>query len=467
MTTCITFLGAARNVTGARFLVAHNDRRVLVDCGMFQERDYRSRNWDPLPFAVRDLDAVVLTHAHVDHCGLLPKLVREGFKGPIWCTPATADIAQIVLADTGKIQEEDAVRKQKRHSREGRVGPYGDKALYTAADAANVTPLLNVVGYGSGVRVAPGVEVTFRDAGHILGSASVAMNLDRAGKPLSVLFSGDLGRPNAPILRDPEPVGAADYIVIESTYGDRMHRPMESIQDRLADVVNRTCPKGGCVVIPSFAVERTQELLYRLHELLDAKRIPRVPVFLDSPMASSVTEVFRRHPELFDDDVRDMLVRGVHPCDFPGLRLCRSAEESEAAGNARGAIIIAGSGMCTGGRIKRHIANHIGREASAILFVGYQASGTLGRQILDGAPEVRVSGEMYAVKAQVTKINGFSAHADQSELMGWLRTATRAPRRVIVTHGEPDTAVTFGAEVGRQLGWETAVPGYGETVALD
>jgi metallo-beta-lactamase family protein len=184
-------------------------------------------------------------------------------------------------------------------------------------------------------------------------------------------------------------------------------------------------------------------------------------------MASSVTEVFRRHPELFDDDVRDMLVRGVHPCDFPGLRLCRSAEESESAGNARGAIIIAGSGMCTGGRIKRHIANHIGREASAILFVGYQASGTLGRQILDGAPEVRVSGEMYAVKAQVTKINGFSAHADQSELMGWLRTATRAPRRVIVTHGEPDTAVTFGAEVGRQLGWETAVPGYGETVALD
>lgn len=466
MTTTITFLGAARNVTGARFLLEHQGRRILVDCGLFQERDYRSRNWDPVPLEVGRLDAVVLTHAHVDHCGLLPKLVRDGFAGRVWCTPATADIAQIVLADTGKIQEEDAARKQKRHAGEGRKGPFGDKALYTAADAAAVTQHLNAVGYGRVFEPAQGMKVRFRDAGHILGSSSVEVALN-GSSPARLVFSGDLGRPSAPILRDPEPVGDADYIVIESTYGDRIHKPIESIQDRLAAVVNRTCPKGGCVVIPSFAVERTQELLYRLHELLDQKRIPRVPVFLDSPMASSVTEVFRRHPELFDDEARALLVSGKHPCDFPGLRLCRTAQESEMATNARGAIIIAGSGMCTGGRIKRHIANHIGRETSTILFVGYQASGTLGRQILEGAGEIRVFGEMYSVRARVEKINGFSAHADQKELLAWLRTTTGTPRKIIVTHGEPETASAFAGEVERQLGWSAVAPAYGDRLDLD
>ncbi len=467
MTTSITFLGAAQNVTGARFLVEHGCRRVLVDCGLFQEREFQTRNWNPLPVPIEELDAVVLTHAHVDHCGLLPKLVKDGFSGPVWCTTATADIAQIVLADTGKIQEEDAIRKEKRHKKEGRKAPYPEQALFTAADAEKVTSLFHVTSYGSSVAVAPGIEVKFRDAGHILGSASVEMNLNGDGRSRRIVFSGDLGRPNAPILCDPEPVGETDYVVIESTYGDRIHRPIESIQDRLTDVVNSTCTKGGCVVVPSFAVERAQELLYRLHQLVSEKRIPRVPVFLDSPMAARVTEVFRRHPELFDDATRAFLVRGEHPCDFPGMRVCRTAQESETASRAKGAIIIAGSGMCTGGRIKHHIANHIGREASTILFVGYQASGTLGRQILEGEREVRIYGEMHTVKARIQKINGFSAHADQSELMGWLKTVKGGLRRVIVTHGEVEAARTFAELVGSRFGWGTAVPAYGERVEIE
>jgi metallo-beta-lactamase family protein len=467
MTAGITFLGAARNVTGARFLVEHNGRKVLVDCGLFQEREFRDRNWKPLPVPIEELDAVILTHAHVDHCGLLPKLAKDGFSGPVWCTPATADIAQIVLADTGKIQEEDAFRKETRHRDEGRKGPFPEGPLYTAADAERVTALLHVAGYHSSVVVAPGIEVKFRDAGHILGSASVEMNLDGKGKTRRIVFSGDLGRPGSPILCDPEPVGETDYVVIESTYGDRLHRPVESIQTRLAEVVNGTCPKGGCVVVPSFAVERAQELLYRLHQLVDEQRIPRVPVFLDSPMAARVTEVFRRHPELFDDETRSLLVRGEHPCDLPGMRVCRTAEESANAARAKGAIVIAGSGMCTGGRIKHHIANHIGRETSTILFIGYQAAGTLGRQILEGDREVRIYGELHTVKARIEKINGFSAHADQQELLGWLKTVKGSPRKVIVTHGEPESSKTFAALAGSQFAWRTAVPAYGERMEIE
>jgi metallo-beta-lactamase family protein len=336
------------------------------------------------------------------------------------------------------------------------------------ADAEACLPLLETVPYDARVPLGKGLAAVYRDAGHILGAAMIRLELQRNGEERSILFSGDVGRWGKPILRDPSLFDAADYVLVESTYGNRLHEAEASIPDSLAGIVNDTVRAGGKVVIPSFAIERTQELLYRLSELLHRNRIPRVTVFVDSPMAVKVTQVFQRHPELFDKETLAMLRRGEHPCDFPGLQMCTRVEESKAINHfPGGAVIIAGSGMCTGGRIKHHLVNNISKPESTVLFVGYQAFGTLGRVILEGAGQVRILGRERPVKARVTKMNGFSAHADRDELFRWLSGLKRAPRHVFITHGEPESAAAFAAAIGERKSWPVTVARYGQVAALD
>ena len=466
--TSIRFLGAAQNVTGSCYLVEHQGGRVVVDCGLYQERKYRERNWEPFAVDPGSIDAVLLTHAHLDHCGLLPKLVREGFGGPIYCTSATAEITRIVLLDSARIQEEDAEFKRRRHEREDRKGPHPEEPLYTEEDAERTLPLLRAVGYDSPTPVTNGISASFFEAGHILGSSMIRLELDGgSGARTSVVFSGDIGQWDKPIIEDPTLFAEADYLIMESTYGDRTHEDPGEIQDLLAQAVNTTHRAGGNLLIPSFALERTQEVLYHLNRLLQAGRIPHLMVFVDSPMAISVTEVFKDHPELFDDAMQELMEKGHSPFSFSGLKMTRSVDQSKAINHIRGtSIIIAGSGMCTGGRIKHHLVHNIYRKESTILFVGYQAEGTLGRQILSGARQVRILGQTWRRRANIRMISGFSAHADQPALLRWLSGLKRPPRRLFLTHGEIDAIRVLADKIEREKSWEPYIPEYGERVDL-
>ena len=402
------FYGAARNVTGSRYYLEANGNKFLIDCGLYQERFLKDRNWDPFPIPPDTLDAVLLTHAHIDHCGLLPKLVREGFRGRIYCTDATADIAKIMLTDSARLQEEDAQFKKKRHEKEGRKGAHPEVPLYTVKDAEACYPLFYPVPYGKTLRLADGIEAVFHDAGHVLGSSNLMLKVDRNGESRKILFSGDVGRRNRPILRDPTLFKEADYIIVESTYGDRLHEDGDKIADELAEVINSTIEAGGNIVVPSFALERAQEILYYMSELLAAHRIPHIMVLFDSPMALSITEIFEEHLDLFDKEAKAIIRSGKSPFSFPGLTRVSTTDESKAINRISGSImIIAGSGMCNGGRIKHHLVSNISRPESTILFVGYQAVGTLGRQIVDGTTIVRILGKKYKVKARIVQINGF------------------------------------------------------------
>jgi metallo-beta-lactamase family protein len=464
----LSFLGAARNVTGSQYLIETNNVKFLVDCGLYQERELLGRNWSPFLFTPERLGAVLLTHAHLDHCGLLPKLVREGFNRDIYCTSATSEITRIMLLDAGKIQEEDADFKRRRHQRENRKGHYPEVPLYTKDDAEAVSPLFSSVKYGQAVPMGDGVEATFYDAGHVLGSSMVRLEIEQNGEARTILFSGDIGRRNKPILHDPTLFDEADYVIVESTYGDRLLESPQDAADQLAETINTTVEKGGNVVIPSFALERSQELLYYLNQFRLEGRIPHLMVFVDSPMAVSVTGVFEHHAELFDQEMKELLRRGRSPFDFPGLNLAGTVDESKAINHIGGSvIIIAGSGMCTGGRIKHHLVNNISREESTILFVGYQAAGTLGRQIVNGAQRVRILGQYYPVRARIAQLNGFSAHADRDGLLRWLSSLRRPPRCVFVTHGEPSASQHLAGLIRSHHGWETTVPSYQEQVSLD
>jgi metallo-beta-lactamase family protein len=465
----LTFLGAAQNVTGSCYLLERQDTRVLIDCGMYQERKYQERNWQPFPFDPQSLDAVFLTHAHLDHCGLLPKLVREGYKGKIYCTQATAEIAQIILLDAAHLQEEDAAFKAERHKREGRRGPYPEIPLYTVEDAEAVQPHFSAVEYLSCVGINSNVEGCYYEAGHVLGAAVININIKQDGKNHRVIFSGDIGEPDRPIINDPTLFDEAEYIVMESTYGDRTHEEHKSIdiQKQLRDCINRTVSAGGNIIIPSFALERSQELLYHLNELFLRKEIPPVTVFLDSPMAIRITEVFKRHAELFDKEMMQRLRQGNSFFSFENLKMVQSEEESRAIKDVKeSSIIVAGSGMVTGGRVKHHIVNNIRRAESTILFVGYQAEGTPGRILLDGAQEIRLLGQIYPVKAHIEKIDGFSAHADRDGLLTWLSDIRVPPSCVFVTHGEEKAATSFAKLLSERMGWTVKVPQYKETVEL-
>jgi len=464
----ITFLGAARNVTGSRFLVEADGSRVLVDCGLYQERDFADRNWDPFPFPASQIDAVLLTHAHLDHCGLLPKLVREGFRGRIHCTAPTAEIAQVILLDSAHIQEEDAAYKLKRHRKERRQSPRPVEPLYTTGDAERVQSHFEPVPYETKVNVAKGITATFHDAGHVFGSSMITVNVSRDGQSRTILFSGDVGRAHQPMLHDPTTFERADYVLIESTYGDRLHEPERDVPEALAEVIDQADQAGGNLVIPCFALERSQNILYYLSDLLRRDRIRPMMVFLDSPMAIKITEIFDKYPELYDEEMRRRIASAMSPFKFPGLTMTRTVDESKAINRIKGtAAILAGSGMCTGGRIKHHLANNIERPECTILFVGYQARNTLGRTISSGAREVRIHGQLLAVRARIARISGFSAHADRQELFGWLSTLKKKPRGVFVVHGEIESAESFASLLRENDGWRVTVPKYRDTAVLD
>jgi metallo-beta-lactamase family protein len=468
MTLKLTFLGATRNVTGSRFLLDVDDTRLLIDCGLYQEREFKARNWENFPVPPSSINALLLTHAHLDHSGYLPKLVKDGFHGRIYCTPATADITKIILLDSAKIQVEDAEFKMKRHNREGRKGPYPEIPLYTAQDAEACFPSFAAVEYGKTVQIADGFKVSFHDAGHILGASMIKVIIGSGKDRRIILFSGDVGRWNKPILRDPTIFSEADYVLVESTYGDRVHESEETIKESLANAINSTWKEGGNIVIPSFALERAQEVLYHLNNLLLAGEIPRLITFVDSPMAVNVTEVFQKYENLFDEETISLIKRGESPFHFQGLSLISATEKSKAINQISGTvIIIAGSGMCTGGRIKHHLVNNISRENSTILFVGYQANGTLGRIIADGAKEVRILGEKRRVLAKIARINGFSGHADRNELNRWLSSLKKPPRNVFVVHGETDSAQSFADFLNTKKGWKATVPNYADEYTLD
>ncbi len=464
----LRFLGAAQNVTGSRHMLEVNGTRLLFDCGLYQERQFKGRNWEPFDFPASSIDAVLLTHAHLDHCGLLPKLVKEGFAGPVYCTAATAEIARIIMLDSARLQEEDAEFKRKRHEREGRKGPYPVVPLYTTADVEATEPLFRKVRYKTPVQIADGIRATFCEAGHVLGSAVIHVCIEKNGESRSVLFSGDVGRPDRPIVRDPAEVDEADYILVESTYGDRVHRGHGDIKAEMAEIINATKAAGGNIVVPSFALERSQAMLYYVSELLAEDAIPHLMVFLDSPMAGEITKVFKHHRELFDEETTERVRNGQSPFTFEGLHITQTAAESKAINHIRGtAIIIAGSGMCTGGRIKHHLVNNIERPESTIMFVGYQAVGTLGRRIVDGEKEVRILGRNHPVNARVVQIHGFSAHADKEELLRWLGGLKNHPKKIFVVHGEAQSAKSFAAYLQEKTGWDVMVPEYKDEVVLD
>ncbi len=457
----VKFLGAAKNVTGSRHLIEHNEARILVDCGIYQEREFRYRNWEKFPVIPSSIDSIVLTHAHIDHCGYLPKLVKDGFRGNIYCTHPTAEIAEIALLDSARLQEYDAEFKRKRHRKEGRKGNYPEVPLYTVEDAMRVPRLFKKVHYKEQFNITKNINGTFYDAGHILGSAMVKLNFIEGRDVKTAVFSGDIGRWDKPILNNPHTFDKADYVFMESTYGNRSHDDHGTRSQNLSEIINETNKRGGNILIPTFAIERAQELLYCIANLLRDKKIPPLMTFLDSPMAIDITEVFKKYPNYFDDDAKSIIEKGNKLFNFPLLKTTKSTQESMAINHVKGtAIIMAGSGMCTGGRIKHHLLHNLGRPESTILFVGYQAKGTLGREILESPSKVRLFRQNIFVRAQIKRINGFSAHADKDELLRWITSFKEAPKKIFVIHGENAAAEAFGEVLKNKLTSEVIVGEY-------
>jgi metallo-beta-lactamase family protein len=462
------FLGANRQVTGSRYCLEVNGLKIMVDCGMFQERPLLSRNWEPCPIPVSEIDALVLTHVHIDHSGMIPRLVQEGFRGPIYCTRPSVELAEIILRDSAKIQSEDVRYKRRRHEKEGRRVKHPVVPLYTEEAVSQTIPLMQGVPYGKPIQLGESLSATFHEAGHILGSAMIEFHAATANGKSTILFSGDIGQWDKPIIRDPTLFEHADYVVMESTYGDRDHPDSGDIQSQLERAINDTAARGGNVVIPTFAIERAQEVIYYIGRLAHARRIPQLDVFLDSPMAIDVMEVFRHYRECFDKETWEQIVAKEPPLQFPGLKMARSTKESKAINeHAKPCVIMSTSGMCTAGRIKHHLRKNIGRQASTILFVGYQAHGTLGRQILMGDPIVRIHGRQWKVKADIQRIDGFSGHADHGALLQWVGNLKNAPKHIFLTHGEQQASDRLAETVRTQFGWSVSIPEYLESVDLE
>jgi metallo-beta-lactamase family protein len=444
----ISFHGADRSVTGSCHLVECAGKRILIDCGLYQgSRELDEENAEPFGFDVPSIDYVLLTHAHLDHCGRLPLLTKRGFRGEIITTSASRELTRLVMLDAAYLLEEDARHRARRGGHRGSNTDTKDP-LYSTLDALNCLDNFGrTATYSEVLDVAPGVSATFIDAGHILGSASIFLQLSEQGRSTSVLFSGDLGNAGRLLLRSPATPPHADNVVMETTYGDRLHKPLGPSIDELFDAVTETFKRGGNVIIPTFAVERAQELLYFLSEGIDKGRLTAsTQVFLDSPMAISATEIFRRHIECFEPATAKLFQDGHDPLGLPGLHFTREAAESVALNNIRGgAIIMAGSGMCTGGRVRHHLQHNLGRDNSAIVFVGYAATGTLARRIIDGAKQVRIFGEDVPVRARIYTINGFSAHADQAELLAWQKRT--GAKRTFLVHGEESSMSQFAAHL--------------------
>jgi metallo-beta-lactamase family protein len=463
----IKFLGATHQVTGSSYFLDAGGVKILVDCGLFQERDYSHRNWEAFPVPPDQIRYLLLTHVHLDHSGLIPKLVKEGFAGDILLTPASKELFPIVVLDSARMQEEDAAFKKKRHDKEGRKGLYPEMPLYTVQDAEKCFSLLKDVRCEEFLPLNDRVKVCFHDAGHILGSAMIEIVVQDEMGSRNIIFSGDIGQWDKPLLGNPSVFDRADYVVMESTYGDRNHDSPQDIDDKLCKVVNDTVKAGGNVLIPTFAIERAQELLYHFNRLARAERIPYVVTFLDSPMAVEITKVFEQCRKYFDKETLELFKDGQSPFDFPGLKLVESVEASKAINLVKGStIIMAGSGMITGGRIKHHLVREITRPESTLLFVGYQAVGTLGRRILDGVSPVRILGQSYPVRMKIEKIDGFSAHAGMNDLQRWLSNFKSPPKHVFLTHGEEESILSLEDYLHSKVGWEVSAPTYKEEYDL-
>ncbi|MDP9264790.1 MAG: MBL fold metallo-hydrolase [Chloroflexota bacterium] len=494
----IHFLGAARTVTGSQYLLETDRARVLVDCGMFQGSPHDAvRNRVPFAYDAKGLDALLLTHAHLDHCGLIPHLVGSGFSSPVYAVEGTVDLTRLVLLDSAKLQEEFAQSHQRFARRHPDRAEAEDRAaaaelatmtgdpeqaaraarpeavtflrepLYTTKDATNALALFRGVGYGVETLVAPGVAATFLDAGHILGSAIVKLRVHENDQERTIVFSGDLGRPNTPIIRDPTAVGAADYLLVESTYGGRVHEPREEAIRMLGEAVSATSGARGVLLMPSFAIGRTQEIVYELDRLLAAGTIPHMPLYLDSPMAQKASAIYRTYASYFDTEARALLAGGEEPLDYPGAVVANDIRDSLAIEQAaRPVMVVASNGMITGGRIVRHVKALVGDPGMTLLFIGYQGVGTLGAELQQGAKNVRIDGTDLEVRCQVRSIDGFSAHADEPELLAWLGHFTQRPRRTFIVHGDPGAQAAFEPKVA-SLGFSTLVPQWRQAVELE
>jgi metallo-beta-lactamase family protein len=442
----LSFHGAAGGVTGSCHLVETGGRRILVDCGLFQgSRELHEDNSAPFGFDPASLDCVLLTHAHLDHCGRLPLLVKRGFRGQIVATKATCELARLVMLDAAHLHEEENRRHAQGALRRG--AQELDPPLYSVVDALDTVGRFGAAAdYGSPVEIGAGLRATFFNAGHILGSASVLLEFDESGRHRTVLFSGDIGTPGRPLLRPPETPAAAEIVVMETTYADRPHRPFAESVAEFYDAINAALARGGNILIPTFALERAQELIFFLRQGIEVGKVPpALPVYLDSPMAISASEIFERHPESFNPDVVDLFNRGKDPFKVPGLKLTRERAESMTINRiSGGAVIMAGSGMCTGGRIRHHLRHNLWRPEASVIFVGYAAAGTLGRQIIDGAKRVELFGEDISVRAHVHTISGFSAHADQGGLLAW-QDRIAGKQAIFLVHGEPPAMKSFAA----------------------
>jgi len=464
----LSFLGGVGTVTGSKHLVEHGKSRVLVDCGLFQGlKEWREKNWEPPAFDPRSLDAVVLTHAHVDHTAYLPRLVALGYDKPVYCSRGTADLVKLLLPDSARLQEEEAdYRNRHKLTRHDPALP-----LYTEQDARAALKLLRPVeNKAEGVEVAEGVRLSLHIAGHILGSSLVLLELEGAGadgKGRRVLFSGDLGHYDQPIIRDPDPPPACDYLLVESTYGDRLHEPIDP-KEKLARIINEAVARDGPVLIPAFAIGRTQELIYFLRELEEEKRIPILPVRVDSPMAAAATQAYGHRAEEHDADYASVLARRRHPLRTHTMLAASTREESKRLNEERGTrIIISASGMMTGGRVMHHARRMLPDPNATVVFVGYQAAGTTGRLVLDGARSVRIMKTEVPVRCRVERVEAMSAHADWKEVLRWLEPIPHPPRRSFTTHGEPEAAASMARHITERYGWRVDAPQYGQTVELE
>lgn len=460
----VQFLGAANTVTGSCYLIETENKKFLVDCGMFQgSKSIKERNYCSFVFDPTQIDFMLLTHAHVDHSGLIPKLYRHGFRGTIYCTEATADLCEAILPDSAHIQEMEVERKNRKLKRAGQplISP-----IYTVEDAENCIKLFHGVCYDETFTISPEITIRFQDAGHILGSSLIEIWIQEGEQETKIVFSGDIGNYNRPLMKDPSIVEIADYLFLESTYGNRIRQENQNVKEEFRDIIVRTIGRGGNIVIPAFAVERTQDLIYTLSLLVRQKEIPSVPIIIDSPLAIRTTEIFCKHLSEMNSDTKNLLKQGYNPFEIPGLRYARTVDESRALNTINGAIIISASGMADAGRIKHHLKHNLWRPESSVVFVGYQAVGTLGRRLVDGEKTVRIHGEEIMVKAEICNLQGFSGHMDQKDLLKWVERFRVGPGCIFLVHGDDDACEVLAQLIRQRTGIYTRVPRWLEVIDL-
>ncbi|HPK87094.1 MAG TPA: MBL fold metallo-hydrolase RNA specificity domain-containing protein [Atribacterota bacterium] len=467
----IHFWGAAGLVTGSNYLLEIENKKILIDCGMFQGgRQINRLNFQPYPYNPEEIDFLILTHAHIDHSGRIPSLIKAGFKGRIYCTKATYDLCSIMLPDSGHIQEMETEWDNRKR---GRAGLSLRKPLYTVEEALNSLHYFSPVLYQQKITIDDSLTFSFQDAGHILGSAIVELWVSEKNEHIKIVFSGDLGRKNKPIIRDPAIIEEADYLILDSTYGNRIHPPLDQDAARLIPIITETSKRGGNIIIPSFAIQRAQDIIYELNKYYDRfiavsnDDFLDIPVYIDSPLTISATEIFKRNPDCFSPDALDLIRKGDNPLDFHNLHFSRTTQESRDLNiSPESKVIISASGMCTAGRIKHHLKHNLWRKESSIVFIGYQAEGTLGRRIQDGAKKVNIFGEEISSKAEIHVLEGFSGHADQEEIIQWLGSFSNKPKKVFLVHGEQNSLHALSDLIQQKLNLDTIIPQMGDNFII-